>query len=43
MKYLLLIYEAEEIWENKTLDEKREVLARHGELNEKLVQSVELK
>ena len=37
MQYLLLIYEAEEIWENKTDDEKRATLARHGTLNEKLV------
>ena len=37
MQYLLLIYEAEEIWENKTDDEKRALLARHGILNEKLV------
>ncbi len=36
MQYLLLIYEAEEIWENKTDDEKRAVLARHGTLNARL-------
>ena len=37
MQYLLLIYEAEEVWDNKTDEEKREVLARHGQLNENLV------
>ncbi len=36
MQYLLMIYEAEEIWENKTVEEKREVLAGHGVLNENL-------
>lgn len=36
MQYLLLIYEAEEIWENKTDDEKRAVLARHMTLGENL-------
>ncbi len=30
MQYLLLIYEAEEIWENKSDEEKRAVLAEHG-------------
>lgn len=29
MQYLLLIYEAEEIFESKSDDEKREVLAQH--------------
>ena len=38
MQYLLLIYEAEEIWENKTDDEKRAVLARHGQLHDRLAQ-----
>ncbi len=36
MQYLLLIYEAEEIWENKSLEEKRAVLAGHGALHERL-------
>jgi hypothetical protein len=36
MQYLLLIYEAEEIWESKTDEEKREVLAGHGKLHEVL-------
>lgn len=36
MQYLLLIYEAEEIWESKSDDEKRAVLADHGLLNERL-------
>jgi len=36
MQYLLLIYEAEEIWESKSDDEKRAVLADHGLLNEQL-------
>ncbi len=36
MQYLLLIYEAEEIWESKTEAEQREVLARHGQLHEAL-------
>ena len=36
LQYLLLIYEAEEIWENKTEVERREVLARHAALNETL-------
>lgn len=36
MQYLLLIYEAEELWENKTAEEQRAVLARHGQLNENL-------
>ena len=36
MQYLLLIYEAEQIWENKTDDEKREVLAQHNALGERL-------
>ena len=36
MQYLLLIYEAEEIWENKTDEEKRAVLAQHSVLGEQL-------
>ena len=36
MQYLLLIYEAEEIWESKTEDEKRAVLAGHGQLAARL-------
>ena len=36
MKYLLLIYEAEEIWENKTEEERRAVLAGHEVLNGRL-------
>ena len=36
MQYLLLIYEAEEIWENLSEDEKNSVLARHGELTDRL-------
>ena len=36
MQYLLLIYEAEQIWENKTDDEKRAVLAQHHALGERL-------
>ncbi len=36
MQYLLLIYEAEEIWENKSDEEKQAVLARHRSLNEKM-------
>lgn len=36
MQYLLLIYEAEEIWEAKSDDEKRAVLADHGLLHERL-------
>jgi hypothetical protein len=37
MQYLLLIYEAEEIWENKTDEEKQAVLAQHGVLGDRLV------
>ena len=36
MQYLLLIYEAEEIWANKSEDEKRATLAEHGLLHERL-------
>lgn len=36
MQYLLMIYEAEEIWESKTDEEKSAVLAVHRQLNEKL-------
>ncbi|MEM7219425.1 MAG: YciI family protein [Pseudomonadota bacterium] len=36
MQYLLMIYEAEEIWDNKSDDEKRAVLAQHGALGERL-------
>lgn len=36
MQYMLLIYEAEEIWENKNDAEKAEVLAGHRALNERL-------
>lgn len=36
MKYLLLIYEAEEIWDNKTDDEKRAVIERHMSLGERM-------
>ena len=38
MQYLLLIYEAEEIWESKTEAERREVLAEHKRLHEQLVE-----
>lgn len=37
MQYLLMIYEAEEIWENKSVEEKREVLTHHGALRERLL------
>ena len=33
MQYLLLIYEAEGLWENKTAEQKRAVLEGHGALN----------
>ena len=36
MQYLLLIYEAEDIWESKSDDEKRAVLAEHGLLTQRL-------
>ena len=36
MQYMLLIYEAEEIWENKNEAEKAEVLAGHRVLNDRL-------
>lgn len=36
MQYLLLIYEAEEVWESKSEDERRAVLAGHMALNERL-------
>lgn len=36
MQYLLMIYEAEEIWESKTDEEKGAVLAVHRQLNEKM-------
>ena len=36
MQYLLLIYEAEQVWESKTDAEKREALAGHGALNAKM-------
>ena len=36
MQYLLMIYEAEAIWESKTDAEKGEVLAQHGALQERL-------
>ena len=36
MQYLLLIYEAEEIWENKSEEERGQVLARHAQLREKM-------
>ena len=36
MQYLLLIYEAEEIWESKTEDEQRAVLARHQQLHQRM-------
>ncbi len=36
MQYLLLIYEAEELWEAKSDEEKNAILARHGVLNENL-------
>ncbi len=39
MQYLLMIYEAEEIWENKTVEEKREVLAGHGVLGENMTKA----
>lgn len=36
MQYLLLIYEAEDLWEAKSDEEKNAILARHGVLNENL-------
>lgn len=36
MQYLLLIYEAEEIWENKTDEEKKTIIARHMTLQDRL-------
>ena len=38
MQYLLLIYEAEAIWESKTDEEKRAVLEEHGILHQRLQQ-----
>ncbi len=36
MQYLLLIYEAEEIWASKSEEEKQQVLAGHGALHQRL-------
>ncbi|MEM7077367.1 MAG: YciI family protein [Pseudomonadota bacterium] len=36
MQYLLLIYEAEAIWESKSEEEKQVVLAGHGALHDRL-------
>jgi len=36
MQYLLLIYQAEQIWEAKTEQERNEVLRGHGELQASL-------
>ncbi len=36
MQYLLLIYEAEEIWESKTPEEQGEVIAQHQRMSEKM-------
>ena len=36
MQYLLMIYQAEEIWENMSDAQRREVLAGHARLNEEL-------
>ena len=36
MQYLLMIYEAEEIWENKSDDEKRAEMEKHDLLHEAL-------
>ena len=36
MQYLLLIYEAEEIWESKTEAEKGRTMAAHRDLNARL-------
>lgn len=36
MRYMLLIYEAEEIWANKSDEERRETLALHIALGERL-------
>ena len=36
MQYLLLIYEAEEIWESKTPEEQGEVIAQHQRMSDKM-------
>ncbi len=36
MKYMLLIYEAEEIWANKSEEERRQTIADHRELTKRL-------
>lgn len=38
MQYLLLIYEAEEIWESKTEAERAQTLATHRSVNERLAE-----
>ena len=38
MQYLLLIYQAEEIWENMSEAERREVLAGHIKVNTELAE-----
>ncbi len=38
MQYLLLIYEAEEIWESKSEEERRALLAKHAELHDYLTE-----
>ncbi len=37
MKYMLLIYEAEEIWANKSDEERRQTLNGHSALRKRLV------
>ena len=36
MKYLLLIYQAESVWESRTEPEQRAIIAKHAVLNETL-------
>ena len=38
MQYLLLIYQAEELWENMSSSEKESVMARHMQLHERMEQ-----
>lgn len=38
MKYMLLIYEAEEIWADKTEEERRSTLKGHGRLRERMTE-----
>ncbi len=38
MQYLLLIYEAEEIWESKSESERRALLAKHAQLHDYLTE-----